>query len=60
MLTPLPNRYLKFTGVCNDFKVSLDNCFREEKEQRRQSNHAKAKAWDSKYAAKMKEAAKDP
>jgi COX assembly protein 2 len=32
------NPYLKFVGVCNDAKSSLDMCFREEKVMRRQLN----------------------
>ncbi len=32
------NPYLKFFGVCNDAKTSMDLCFREEKNLRRKLN----------------------
>ncbi|CAN0069264.1 unnamed protein product [Heterosigma akashiwo] len=39
------NAYMKFFGECNDAKAALDRCFREEKEERRKKNKAKADAF---------------
>lgn len=37
------NPYMKYLGACNDLKVDLDKCFRDEKERARKRNAEKAK-----------------
>jgi COX assembly protein 2 len=43
------NPWGKFFGSCNDAKVLLDQCFREEKEERRRENLAKAREFESRW-----------
>ena len=39
----------KFFGECNEFKVALDRCFVEEKEERRRANMRAARAERERY-----------
>ena len=43
--------YAKFWGACNDAKVAMDACFREEKEEKRRANFEKARAFDERRRA---------
>ena len=42
----------KFWGACNEFKVALDRCFIEEKEDRRRANMNKARSDQALFEAK--------
>lgn len=44
----------KFTGACNDVKAEMDNCFRQEKEEKRAANLKKAREFEN-YERQMKE-----
>ena len=39
--------YAKFWGACNDAKLAMDVCFRDEKEEKRRANLEKARAFDA-------------
>ena len=41
--------YAKFWGECNEFKVALDRCFVEAKEERRRANMHAARAERERY-----------
>mmetsp|Transcript_16486 Transcript_16486/g.49366 ORF Transcript_16486/g.49366 Transcript_16486/m.49366 type:complete len:86 (+) Transcript_16486:112-369(+) len=45
----------KFWGVCNDAKLALDECFRQEKVLKRDINRAKARAERERFRQKMAE-----
>ncbi|KAJ1429294.1 hypothetical protein B484DRAFT_449486 [Ochromonadaceae sp. CCMP2298] len=47
------HQYGKFWGACNDFKASLDLCFRAEKEERRKNNFNKAREQQQKFDSYM-------
>ena len=43
-------RYVaKWYGACNSAKAALDECFRREKEAKRDANLLKAREWDRKF-----------
>ncbi|CAK9206867.1 unnamed protein product [Sphagnum troendelagicum] len=41
----------KFFGVCNDLKIELDRCFREEKAEKRKANFEASKQFKEKLRA---------
>jgi len=48
----LEHNVAKFWGACNDQKLALDKCFREEKNTKRKANLAKAKEEQARLRAK--------
>jgi COX assembly protein 2 len=50
------HKWGKFLGACNDIKAEMDWCFKEEKEEKRLKNLAKARQFDEafeKHVAKL-------
>ncbi|CAM6017358.1 unnamed protein product [Sphagnum balticum] len=43
--------FQKFFGVCNDLKIELDRCFREEKAEKRKVNFEASKQFKEKLRA---------
>mmetsp|Transcript_4106 Transcript_4106/g.8241 ORF Transcript_4106/g.8241 Transcript_4106/m.8241 type:complete len:82 (-) Transcript_4106:49-294(-) len=47
--------YAKFFGVCNDYKMALDKCFREEKERMRRENMNKGRKEEQDWQKEWRE-----
>jgi COX assembly protein 2 len=43
------NKFSKFIGACNAEKIALDQCFKEEKEEKRKENLRRAREFDEKF-----------
>lgn len=49
------NPYAKYWGACNDPKIALDKCLRQEKEDRRKANAEKARKSKAAVEARIAE-----
>mmetsp|Transcript_3861 Transcript_3861/g.5386 ORF Transcript_3861/g.5386 Transcript_3861/m.5386 type:complete len:84 (-) Transcript_3861:70-321(-) len=48
------NQISKFFGACNDVKVLMDKCFKEEKEEKRRANFEEAQRFKQKFEARRR------
>lgn len=49
------NPILKFGGVCNDVKIAMDLCFREEKIKKRTANLERARQFEIEFRKQVAE-----